>query len=83
MKRRGNFNKMGISHRALDSVATKEKSAIKQNSIHYKTNVNFSDFKVLFFVSFKQFLLIAESLFIKQLAPNLNSDLSSVPLYIT
>ena len=54
---------MGVSHRTLDSGATKEKSAIRQHSIHCKTNVNFNDFKVLFSVSSKQSLLIAEFFF--------------------
>ena len=72
---------MGVSHRTLEPVATEENSAIRQHSAHCRTNMKFDDFKILFSSNSKQ-SLIAESLLIKQLAPNLNLDQVSTPLYI-
>ena len=73
---------MGISHRTLDPISNKEKSAIRHHATVCKSEVKFSDFKILHSCSSKQSLVIAESLLIKQLAPNLNSDQCSSPLYI-
>ena len=73
---------MGISHRTLSNIATKENSAIRTHSTKCKSELRFKDFKILSTTSCKQDLPIVESLFIKQLSPKLNSDLSSTPLYI-
>ena len=55
---------------------------IRQHSIRCKANIKFDIFKILFSSNSKQSLLIAKSLFIKQLAPNLNSDQVFLALYI-
>ena len=74
---------MGVSYRTLSDISTKEHSSVRNHSFSCKSELQFSDFKILHSSSSKQSLLIAESLLIKQLAPNLNSDQSSSPLYIT
>ena len=72
---------MGISHRTHDNIV-QENSAIRKHTSSCKTRIKFDDFKILFSTNSKQSLLIAESLLIKQLVPKLNSDQSSIPLYI-
>ena len=73
---------MGVSHRTHDSVEVKEASAIRLHANKCKTSIQFDNFQILSTSKSKQSLLINESLLIKQHAPNLNSDQSSVPLYI-
>ena len=74
---------MGVSHRTLDPIATQENSAIRKHANACKSILSFDHFKIIFPSNSQQSLLIAESLLIKQLAPHLNSDQSSIPLYIT
>ena len=73
---------MGVSHRTFNSLSVQENSAIRKHSSSCKTSIKFDDFKILHSTNSKQSLLISESLFIKQLVPNLNADQSSIPLYI-
>ena len=74
---------MGVSHRTLDPIATQENSAIRKHANACKSTLSFDHFKKIFSSNSQQSLLIAESILIKQLAPYLNSDQSSIPLYIT
>jgi hypothetical protein len=77
-------NHMGVSHRTHNPLNVKENSAIR-NHCSGKCNhpINYKDFKILFTANNKNSLHLAESLFIKSLAPDLNSDLSSIPLLIS
>lgn len=76
---------MGVSHRTLLPLSTKEPSPIRAHSVTCKNSIKFSDFKIIKQVpsdksSFS--LLCLESLFIKNLKPSLNSDTSAIPLHI-
>ena len=73
---------MGVSHRTLKSLSVQENSAVRKHSNSCKSNLSFDHFKILFSANSQQSLLIAESLLIKQLSPNLNTDQSSIPLYV-
>jgi hypothetical protein len=72
----------GVSYRTQASLATKENSAIRDHSIKCKSNINYTDFKILNSFQNKHSMLITESLFIKTLCPMLNLDQSATPLYI-
>ena len=63
-------------------VSKKKKSAIREHALSCGVSVNIKNFKILESSNNKLSLLISESLYIKKLCPTLNSDISSVPLYI-
>lgn len=73
---------MGISHRTLNPLNVKKYSAIRCHSeiCHYKPE--FKDFKIMDSCNRDVYLRILESIYIKKLNPELNSDLSSYPLLI-
>ena len=75
---------MGVSYRTQNPLNVKENSAIRNHcSGKCMHHINYKDFKILFTANNKNSLLLAESLLIKSLAPDLNSDLSSIPLLIS
>ena len=72
----------GVSHRTGIPLAKKEFSAIRNHTNKCKYNMQYSDFKILGQAPDNRSLPILESLFIKQLSPNLNSNSTAVPLHI-
>ena len=72
----------GVSHRTGHNLSTKESSAIREHCQKCKIKFQYCDFKILGQTSSKQSLLFLESLYIKQLKPNLNSSTTSIPLQI-
>ena len=73
---------LGVSHKTNSNLDVKEKSAIRDHITKCRSSIGINNFKILNIYNSKYSLLIAESLYIKQIYPNLNSDVSSVPLYI-
>src|SRR5215469_2048884 len=73
----------GVSHRTGLPLLTKEALSIRNHALSCKCSISYNDFKILDQMGTKEDLLISESLFIKQLHPTLNCDLSYVPLYIS
>ena len=74
--------KISFSHRTGDNLGAKEKSAIRDHTTTCKTTVSINNFKIIDSCKDKLSLLISESLHIKRLCPDLNSDTSAVPLFI-
>ena len=72
----------GISHRTGCILNAKEFSPIRSHSESCHHNVQYSNFKILSKAPNLYCLPFLESLFIKQLSPNLNSQTTSVPLHI-
>ena len=72
----------GHSHRTGEPAQVKEKSAMREHELSCVTSVNIKNFKNLDSSNNKLSLLIPKSLYIKNLCSTLNSDISSVPLYI-
>ena len=72
----------GVSHRTGCALRTKEQSAIRShcNSCHH--NISYSDFSIIAQTSNPFHLPILESLYIKQLVPDLNNQTTSIPLHI-
>ena len=73
---------MGVSHCTHNNLTVQENSSIRKHTSKCKSPIKFDHFKIFFSTNSKQAFLLAESLLIKQLAPDLNSDQSSIPLYI-
>ena len=74
---------LGLSHRTGDSIGVKENSAIRRHALSCKASISIKNFKIIDSFKDKLSLLIAESIHIKRSCPTLNTDLSSVPLYVT
>ena len=74
---------MGISHRTHADLGTQVNSSVHRHAMTCKSNLTFDNFKLLYTSNSKHSLYIAESLLIKQMAPPLNVDQSSIPLYVT
>ena len=72
----------GVSHRTGSVLSKKEFSAIRNHAIKCKHNIEYSDFKILSQSPNNRSLPFLESLFIKQLSPNLNNYSTAVPLRI-
>ena len=72
----------GVSYRTQTPLTSKESSAIRDHCMKCKINLSYNDFKILLPSKSKYSLLILESLLIKSLNPSLNSDQSSIPLFI-
>ena len=72
----------GVSHRTGSILAKKEYSAIRLHTNICKHKLNYNDFKILSQTNNHYSLPILESLFIKQLSPNLNNQTTSFPLHI-
>ena len=71
----------GVSYRTGCDLAKKEFSAIRNHSLTCKHTIKYSDFKILSQSQNSYSLPFLESLYIKQLSPNLNNSTSSVPLH--
>ena len=74
---------LGISHRTGCNLSNKENSPIRTHAAHCKYTVKYKDFEILSQAPTYHTLPFLESLYIKQLSPNLNSQTTSVPLHIT
>ena len=72
----------GVSHRTGCTLKTKEHSAIRSHCNSCKHIISYSDFKIIAQTSNSQHLPILESLYIKQLVPELNNQTTSIPLHI-
>ena len=72
----------GVSYRTGCDLAKKEFSAIRNHALKCKHTIKYSDFKILSQSPNSYSLPFLESLYIKQLSPNLNNSTSSVPLHI-
>ena len=72
----------GVSHRTGCTLRAKENSAIRSHSNSCNHNISYTDFKVIAQTSNSQHLPILESLYIKQLVPDLNNQTTSIPLHI-
>ena len=73
----------GVSHRTQSNLNVKENSSIREHCLSKcRHNILYNDFKIIHTSNNKSDLLIAESLMIKSLNPELNNDLASVPLLI-
>ena len=73
----------GVSYRTGCKLTNPEFSNIRDHVKKCKYNIDYNNFKILSKAKNQQMLTIQESLFIKQLVPNLNSQSSSAPLYLT
>ena len=72
----------GVSHRTGCTLNTKEFSTIREHTYKCKVNISYKHFKIIAQAPSNSSLLVLESLAIKQQAPKLNNQLSSVPLHI-
>ena len=72
----------GISYRTGCTLSNKETSAIRSHTDRCRHNIQYVDFKILSQAANQYSLPFLESLYIKQLAPNLNNQTTSVPLHI-
>ena len=72
----------GVSHRTGCPLNKKEFSAIRAHCHDCRHVIQYKDFKILSQAPGRYSLPFLESLFIKQLNPNLNSSTTSVPLRI-
>ena len=72
----------GVSHRTGCTLNKKEFSAIRAHCQECKHYIQYKDFKILSQAPGRYSLPFLESLFIKQLNPNLNSSTTSIPLKI-
>ena len=72
----------GVSHRTGCGLSNKENSAIRLHTDRCRHHILYSDFQILSQSANQYSLPFSDSLYIKQLAPNLNNQTTSVPLYI-
>ena len=72
----------GVSHRTGINLSNKEFSAIRSHCLKCRHIIGYTDFKILAQVQKRSALSILESLYIKQLSPQLNSSTTSTPLQI-
>ena len=72
----------GVSHRTGCTLKTKEFSSIRSHCQSCKHDISYTDFKIIASTSNPQHLPILESLYIKQLVPELNNQTTSIPLHI-
>ena len=72
----------GVSYRTGYALSNKENSAIRLHTDRCRHNIEYKDFKILSQAQSQYALPFLESLFIKQLAPKLNNQTTSVPLHI-
>ena len=72
----------GVSHRTGCTLKTKEHSNIRSHSYSCKHNISYTDFKIIASTTNSHHLPILESLYIKQLVPELNNQTTSIPLHI-
>lgn len=72
----------GVSHRTGSSLSTKEHSSIRSHATTCRHKIDYHHFKILSQSPSLHALPFLESLYIKQLSPNLNNQTTSVPLHI-
>ena len=72
----------GVSHRTGCLLSSKENSAVRSHTNRCRHKIQYTDFKILAQAPNHYSLPFLESLLIKQLAPNLNTQTTSVPLHI-
>ena len=72
----------GVSYRTGLDLNKKEFSAIRNHAASCKYHIRYQEFKILSQSQNSSHLPFLESLFIKQLSPNLNNSISSVHLHI-
>ena len=72
----------GVSYRTGCNLTKKEHSNIRDHSKKCKGPISYDNFEIIEQAPDETAMLILESLSIKQLVPSLNSQSSSVPLYI-
>ena len=72
----------GVSHRTGSILSKKENSAIRLHATSCHHHIKYSDFQILGQTKNSHSLPILESLHIKQQSPTLNSQTTSVPLFI-
>ena len=73
----------GVSFRTGAKLSNPEFSSIRNHAKQCKHNIQYKDFKVLGRTTNDHQLAILESLFIKKIVPELNSQTSSTPLYLS
>ena len=73
----------GVSYRTGMKLSNPEFSNIREHTKKCKNNIEYKDFKIVGRAKNDQELSILESLFIKQLVPQLNAQTSSTPLYLS
>ena len=71
---------MGVSHRTFLPLSSGEASAVRDHSVRFNHPVDPKNFMILDSSSCHQSLLILESLYIKKMKTDLNSDFSAVSL---
>ena len=73
----------GVSYRTGDKLQNPENSNIRDHTKKCKYKIQYEDFKIIGRASNSHQLAILESLLIKQMVPQLNSQSSSTPLYLS
>ena len=72
----------GVSYRTGCALTNKENSAIRSHTDRCRHNIQYKDFQILSQAPNQYALPFLESLYIKQLAPKLNNQTTSIPLHI-
>lgn len=73
----------GVSYRTGERLTNPEYSCIREHAKKCKHAVKYEDFKIIGRATNDHKLSILESLFIKQMVPQLNSQTTSTPLYLS
>ena len=73
----------GVSYRTGIKLSNPEFSSIRDHAKKCKYNIEYKDFKIIGKTQNEKELPILESLFIKQVVPQLNAQTSSIPLYLS
>ena len=73
----------GVSYRTGAKLSNPEFSNIRNHAKFCKSEINYKDFKILGRTKNDHQLTILESLFIKKIVSELNSQTSSTPLYLS
>ena len=73
----------GVSYRTGTKLSNPEFSNIREHTRKCKTSIEYKDFKVIGRTNNSHELPILESLFIKQIVPQLNAQTSSTPLHLS
>ena len=73
----------GVSYRTGVQLTNPEFSSIRDHTRKCKYKINYKDFKIVGKASNDHLLAIMESLIIKQTVPQLNTQASATPLYLS
>ena len=73
----------GVSYRTNSKLSNPEFSSIREHAKKCKFNIDYKQFKIIGRAKNEQQLLVIESLFIKQMVPQLNAQASSTVLYLS